>query len=254
MTSLAENGISKAENIVRDIQTERMIYQISSESSARKTSDRLKKTADETYKAMENARNIAQEKKIEIDELKINLAEKKEKMKKIQQDLERASKKVETTAKKTLEYQTEENKIKAAIEIVREASESAESKYLEQSQNELADSLIKASLETEKTQSELNAAKRKESKLSEKLIEIETEINKVEADTINKIQESDRIIANIANTIDHIVRSYEEISSVSKDLLNSAITTKIDFEETPSNQINQYQQAEIIEKNNPEYA
>ena len=254
MTSLAENETSKAENIVRDIQTERMIYQISSASSARKTSDSLKKTADETYKAMENARNIAQEKKIEIDELKINLAEKKEKMKKIQQDLERASKKVETTAKKTLEYQTEENKIKAAIEIVREASESAEYKYLEQSRNELADSLIKASLETEKTQSELNAAKRKESKLSEKLIEIETEINKVEAHTINKIQESDRIIANIANTIDHIVRSYEEISSVSKDLLNSAITTKIDFEETPSNQINQYQQAEIIEKNNLEYA
>ena len=254
MTSLAENKTNKAENIVRDIQTERMIYQINSASSARKTSQRLKKSLEETYKAMESARNTAYQKKIKIDELKINLTEKKEKMQKIQQDLERARKKVEATAKKTLEYETEENKIKAAIEIIREASERADSKYLEQSQSELEDSLVKASLETEKSQSELNAAKRRESIASEKLIEIETEINKSEAYTIYKISESDRIIANVANTINHIIKSYEEMSFVSKDLLESAITTKIDFEDDSSNQINQYQQSEITEKNNLEYA
>ena len=254
MTSVAEIETNNAENIVRDIQTERMIYQINSASSAKKTSQRLKKSTEETYEAMENARNTAHEKKIRIDELKIELTEKKEKMGKIRQDLERARKKVETAAKKTLDCEIEKNKIDAAIKIINDASESTDSKYLEQSQNELADSLAKASLETEKAQSELNAAKRKESRLSEKLIEIETDINKLETITMDKIGESERIIANVASTINHIIKSYEEISRVSKDLLNSAITTKIDFEESTNNQINQYQQTENITKNNLEYA
>ena len=164
MTSIAEIETANAENIVRDIQTERMIYQINSASSAKKASQRLKKSIEDTYEAMENARNTAHGKKIRIDELKIDLTEKKEKMGKIQQDLERARKKVETSAKKTLDCEIEKNKINAAIKIIKEASESADSRYLEQSQNELADSLVKALLETEKAQSELNAAKRKESR------------------------------------------------------------------------------------------
>ena len=253
MTSIAEIETANAENIVRDIQTERMIYQINSASSAKKASQRLKKSIEDTYEAMENARNTAHGKKIRIDELKIDLTEKKEKMGKIQQDLERARKKVETSAKKTLDCEIEKNKINAAIKIIKEASESADSRYLEQSQNELADSLVKALLETEKAQSELNAAKRKESRLSEKLIEIETDINKLETVTMDKIGESERIVANVASTINHIIKSYEEISRVSRDLLNSAITTKIDFEESTNNQTNQYQQTPDIGKKNLEY-
>ena len=254
MTSVAENERNNAENILRDIQTERMIYQINSASSARKATEKMKKNLDEISKATESARSIAYEKKLQIDELKISLAEKKEKMRKIQQDLERSRKKVEIVAKKTLECETEENKIKTAIEIVKEASESVDSKYLKQSQSELADSLVKASLETEKAQSELNAAKKTESIASNKLIEIEIDINKSEAYTIDKISESERIIANVATTVDHIIKSYEELSSVSKDLLKSAITTKIDFEEGSNNQIVQYQQTEIPEKTSLEYA
>ena len=232
MTSIAENEINNAANIVRDIQTERMIYQINSASDAQKTIGKMKKSIDEVYKAMENARSTAYEKKLQIDELKISLAEKKEKMRTIQHKVEQSKKKVESTARKTLECETEENKIRTAIEIIRQAADSGDPKYLEQSQNELADSLVKTSLEKEKAQSELNAAKRSEERATKKLIEIQSDINKSEAYTIDKISESERIIENVATTINHILKSYDEISFVSKDLLKSAITTKIEFEDT----------------------
>ena len=64
MTSVAEIETNNAENIVRDIQTERMIYQINSASSARKATQKMKKSVDETSKAMESARNTAYEKKL----------------------------------------------------------------------------------------------------------------------------------------------------------------------------------------------
>ena len=255
MASVAEHESSNAENIVRDIQTERMIYQINSASNARKATEKMKKSVSDISKEMENVRSLAYEKKLKIDELKITLAEKKEKMRKIQQEVERARKKVEIVAKKTIECETEENKIKTAIGIVKEAAESVDSKYLEQSQNELADSLIKASLDTEKAQSELNAAQKTEEIASKKLIDIQIEINKSEAYTIDKISESERIIANVATTIDHIIKSYEEISSVSKDLLNSAITTEVEFQNTRKTETQYYQQSSSITSNpNLEYA
>ena len=254
MVSVAEHESSNAENIVRDIQTERMIYQINSASNARKATEKMKKSVSDISKEMENVRSLAYEKKLKIDELKITLAEKKEKMRKIQQEVERAKKKVEIIAKKTIECETEKSKIKTAIGIIKEAAERVNSKYLEQSQNGLADSLVKASLDTEKAQSELNAAQKTEEIVSKKLIDIQIEINKSEAYTIDKISESERIIANVATTIDHIIKSYEEISFVSKDLLNSAITTKIDFEESSTNQANQYQQTASIGKSSLEYA
>ena len=84
MSSYSEertNNIPSSENMLRDIQDERMIHQINSSSDVRKTSGKLKKNIEEITKAIENARSTAYEKKLEADELKINLTEKREKIK-----------------------------------------------------------------------------------------------------------------------------------------------------------------------------
>ena len=92
---MSEERTNNSENVLKEIQTERMIYQINSSSDARETSNKMKKGLDEITNAMRSARDIAHKKKVESDELKINLYEKKDKMKKTQQALIRATKRVE---------------------------------------------------------------------------------------------------------------------------------------------------------------
>ena len=230
MVSFFGEGKTNSENILREIQTERMIYQINSSSDARKAADKMKKGIEEITKAMENARSTTHEKKRETDDLKINLSEKKDKMKKLQQELERTRKRIEQVAKKTLDLEIETSRIKGAIEKIEEVAQDLGPKYLEQSQNELMDSLVKATLEAEKAQSDLNAAKKIELITSKKLHDIEIDFSNLEAYTLDKISETERIIANVSITVEHIMRSYDEITIASKNLLKSATSTKVEFE------------------------
>ncbi|MGH1568264.1 MAG: hypothetical protein ACRBBZ_03605 [Nitrosopumilus sp.] len=229
MTSFYEESGLSSENIFRDIQTEHMVYQINSSAEAKKAANKMKEGTDEIIKTMQAARKIAHDKKIETDELKINLSEKRDKMKKLQQELERIKKRELTVAKKTSNLVIEINKIKDVIERIKEATQDLDPKYVEQSQNELSDSLIRITLETEKAQSELNAIRNMEEITSKKLLTAENDFTKSEADTFTKIKETERIISNVSTTIKHIIRSYDEITNVSKDLLKSATSTDTEF-------------------------
>jgi hypothetical protein len=229
MTSFYEESGLSSEDIFKDIQTEHMIYQINSSAEAKKIANKMKEGTDEIIKTMQAARKIAHDKKIETDELKINLSEKREKMKKLQQELERIKKRELTIAKKTSNLVIEVNKIKDVMERIKEATQDLDPKYLEQSQKELSDSLIRITLETEKAQSELNAIRNMEEITSKKLLTVENDFTKSESDTFSKVRETERIISNVSTTIKHIIRSYDEITNVSKDLLKSATSPDTEF-------------------------
>ncbi|MDH3765052.1 MAG: hypothetical protein OER82_04500 [Nitrosopumilus sp.] len=248
MTSLSENRTTDSESIFKEIQTEHMIYQINSSADAKKNADKIKKNVDEITKVMENARSVAYEKKIATDELKIELSEKKDKMKMLRQEYERAKKHTELISKKTSDLIAETNKIVNTIERIKEAAQGLDTKYLEQSQKDLADSLVKITLETEKSQSDLNAARKMEEITSKKVRDIEMDFNKLESHTIDKINETERTIANVSITIEHIIKSYDEMAMVSKELLKSAISTpaKIELEEKGINEVEQNQSYQEI--------
>ena len=241
MVSFSGEEATNSGNMFREIQTEHMIYQINSSSDARKISDKMKKSAEEISKAVENARSISYEKKIATDELKISLSTKKDKMKKLRGELEIARKCVESATKKTSNLESEANKIRNAIEMIKNATQNLDPQYLEQSQNELTNSLVKITVESEKAQSDLNAAKKIEGITSKKLYEVETEVDKLEAHTLDKIRETERMIVNVSTTIEHIIKSYDEIAVVSKDLLKSATSVSVQFGETKDQGIEQNQ-------------
>jgi hypothetical protein len=230
MTSLSEDRAINSENIFKEIQTEHMIYQINSSADAKKNADKIKKNVEEITKVMENARKAAYEKKISTDELKIELSEKKDKMKMLRQEHERTKKHTQLISKKTSDLMAETNKLVNTIERIKEAAQGLDPKYLRQSQNDLADSLVKMTLETEKAQSDLNAARKMEEITSKKVHDIETDFNKLESETFAKINETERMIANVSITIEHIIKSYDEMAIVSKELLKSATSTPIKME------------------------
>ena len=239
MTSLFEDDIYNSADILKEIQTERMVYQINSSSNARKVSDKMKRGIEEITKAMENARSVANDRKKVLEEMKINLFEKKDKIVKLQQELEHTRRRIESSAKKTLNLETKANKITSAIEKVKEASEEIEQKYLEHSQNELMNLFVKVTADVEKAQSDLNATKRMESIISKKLQESEIDYSKLESEMLNETSEVEVIISNVSNTIQHIVRSYNEITDASKDLLKTAISSNAKSEEQHSTEKNQ---------------
>lgn len=247
MTSFYEESGLSSEDIFRDIQAEHMIYQINSSAEAKKAANKMKEGTDEIIKMMQSARKIAYDKKIETDELKINLSEKREKMKELQQELERTKKRELAVAKKTSNLVIEVNKIKDVIERIKEATQGLDPKYLEQSQKELADSLIRITLETEKAQGELNAIRKMEEITSKKLVTVENDFTKSEADAFSKMRETERIVSNVSATIEHIIRTYDEITNVSKDLLKSSTSPEAEFNSKNNYEFEQNQSEQKFE-------
>ena len=223
--------ISSSEKIFREIQTEHRVYQINSSSDAKKIADRMKKDTNEITKAMETARRTAYEQKIATDELKISLSEKKDKIKTLKQDLQKIRKNVEKATKKNSDLHVETIKIETAIEKIKEASQDLEPKYLEKTQQDLIDALVKVTLESEKAQSELNAVEKMETITSKKLQEFENECNTLENRTTDKIHETEMTISSVTLTIEHIMKTFDQVTAVSKDLLKTAISTKTRFTE-----------------------
>ncbi len=122
--------------------------------------EKVKKGTDETIKAMENAHNAAYEMKMATDETKIKLSKKKGEMEKLQIKLEDTKKQAELDNQRVLELKIEINKINIAIEKIKEIEQGLDQKYLEQSQNDLVDSLVKIVSNAEKAQSNLNVTKK----------------------------------------------------------------------------------------------
>lgn len=239
MTSLFEGDIYNSADILKEIQTERIVYQINSSSNTRKVSDKMKRGAEAMIKAIENAQNIAIDKKKLLEETKVNLFERRDKMKKLEQELEHTRKRIESSTKKVLNLETEVNKITLAMEKIKEASQEIGQKYLEQSQNELMNQFVKVTSDAEKAQSDLNATKKMESTLYKKLQEIEIDYDKLEIETRNETREVEGIMSNVSITIQHIMRTYDEIVDASKDLLKSAISPNVKSEEQHIGEQNQ---------------
>ena len=242
MSSLSGDNIINSEDMYKEIQAEHMLYQINSSSDARKVTNKMKKSIEEIEDAIKNAKKMAYEKKIATDELKIELFKKRDRIKGLQEEHARMKKQIETLADKVANLELETNQMQMAIETIRNAGQNINTKYLEQSQNDLKESLVKITIQLEKTQSEFNAAKKLESITSKKLYDAESDFNKSESNTIDEINYTERMIVNVSTTIDHIVKSYNEIGIVSKDLLKSAISIKREFQETDSqNQLQEEQ-------------
>lgn len=243
MTSLFEGDTHNSADILKEIQTERIVYQIHSSSNARKVSDKMKRGTEAITKAIENAHNIAIDKKKSLEETKVNLFERKDKMRKLEQELEHTRKHIESSTKKALNLETEVNKITLAMEKIKEASQEIDQKYLEQSQTELMSLFVKVTSDAEKAQSDLNATKKTESIILQKLQQIEIDYDKLEIETLNETREVEAIMSNLSTTVQHIMRTYDEIVDASKDLLKSAISPNMASEEQHVSEQNQVHNA-----------
>ena len=193
--------------------------------------EKMKKCVDQTVKAMENAHNTTYEMKIMTDEMKIKSSRKKDEMERLKEKLEDVRKQVELDNQRVSELNIEINKISIAIEKIKEIGQNLDQKYLEQSQNDLVDSLVKMTSKSEKAQSNLNVAKKIEEITFKKLETVEKNFNRLKTHTSNKISETEKMISNVSTATQRIIKSYDEITTVSKELFRSATSAPTGLKE-----------------------
>lgn len=193
--------------------------------------EKMKKGIDETVKALENAHNITYEMKISTDEMKIKLSRKKDEMERLEEKLEEIKKQATLDNQKVSELKIEVNKISIAIEKIKEIEQNLDQKYLERSQNDLVNNLVRITSEAEKAQSNLNVTKKIEEITANKLDDVKRDFNRLKIYTLNKINETENIIDKVSTATQHIIKSYDEITTVSKELFKSATSTRIELKE-----------------------
>ncbi|MDH3779990.1 MAG: hypothetical protein OES15_03935 [Nitrosopumilus sp.] len=240
MALFSKEKIGNPENIISENKTNSIIYQMNS-SDVKTDTEKMKKDIDEVTRAMESARNTTYEKKIMVNEIKTKLTRKKNEMEELQDKLESVRKHVGSEVKKLSDLEIEINKIKTTLEKIKEAGQNLDPKYLEQSQNDLINTLVKVTSEYEKTQSDLNAIKKIEEITSKKLQNIQMDFNKLETYAVDRINETEMMITNVSTTIEQVIKSYNEITTVAKELLKSAVATKIELKEDNNYKIEQNQ-------------
>jgi len=234
-----DEQVENLEGVIKQNQIEDIVDSISP-SNVKTSVEKMKKGIYEIAKAMENAHNITYKNKILTEEMKIKLSRKKDEIEKLEDKLENTKKHIESDTRKVSELQIEINKIRIAIEKIKEVERNLGQGYLEQSQNNLVNALVKITSDAEKAQSDLNVAKKVEEITFKKIGGIENDFNKLKLYTMNKISETEKMITNVSIATEHITKSYDEITTVSKELLKSAISTTIGLEEDP--EIEQKQQ------------
>jgi hypothetical protein len=67
------------------------------------------------------------------------------------------------------------------------------------------------------------------------------DFNKLETYAVDRINETEMMITNVSTTIEQVIKSYNEITTVAKELLKSAVATKIELKEENNYKIEQNQ-------------
>ncbi len=232
-----ENQVTESED---ENKTEYIVHK--SNSSEIVTSiEKLRKGIDQTAKAMENAHNITYEMKMSTDEMKIKLSRKENEMKNLEEKLEEIKRQAELDNRKVSELKIEVNKISIAIEKIKEAGQNLDQRYLEQSQNDLIDNLVKITSDAEKAQSNLNVTKKMEERTFRKLEENRKDFNRLKIYTLSKITETEKAISNVSMATEQIIKSYDEITAVSKELFKSATSIRTELKESGNYELEEIQ-------------
>ena len=203
--------------------------------------EKMKKGIGEMVKAMENAHNKTDEMKNATDGMKIKLSRKKDEMERLQVKLEDTKKQAESDNQKVSELKIEINKINIAIEKIKEIGKDLDQRYLEQSQNDLIDSLVNVTSNAEKAQSNLNVTKKIEEITFKKLEDVEKDFNRLKIRTLNKISETEKIISDVSTATQQIIKSYDEITNISKELFKSATSTSTELKENRNYELEEIQ-------------
>lgn len=222
--------VENLENTIEEIEITHVSHQ-SSSSEVITSIEKMKKGIDETTKAMENAHNTVREMEMLTEEMKIKMSRKNNEMEELQEKLEDVKKQVELDSRRVSELKIEVNKISIAIEKIKEIGQSLDQKYLEQSQNDLINNLVNITSEAEKAQSNLNVTRKIEEITFKNLKNIESDFNRLKIYTLNKIGETEKIMSNVSIATQHVIKSYDEITIVSKELFKSATKIRTELKE-----------------------
>lgn len=185
----------------------------------RNISDDMKNDLEMVIKSMGDAIRFSMEEKTKANALKELVFEKENEVQKALEEIASADKKIIKNEMTITETENELNRLKNAIEGIRQITLELDPLDAERAASSLKGTLIKKQSDVEKLRGQLNSSKRLRDLAAKRLDETENSLTETKKHYSEKISSAEVLAENIEEAISHIVKAHNDVISVAKELL-----------------------------------
>ena len=184
-----------------------------------KISNDMKISLDYVIKSMEDAIKFSMDEKTRSAALKALVVENEEEIRKISDEINSADRRIANNENTMMELEKELNKLKTAIDGIREITHELDTLDSENAVGSLKGTLIRKQTDLEKIRGDLISSRKLKELATRRLAEAEIALQKTTKHYSEKMANADMIATNVQNSISQIIQAYNEVMNVARELL-----------------------------------
>ena len=192
----------------------------------RKISDDMKNDLEIMIKSMGDAIKSSMEEKTKAFALKELVIEKENEVQKALDEITSIDERIIKNEVMITEMEKELNALKNAIEGIKEITSDLDPLDAERAVGSLKGTLIKKQSDLEKLRGGLNSSKKLRDLATKRLIETRNSLIETEKHYSGQISSAEVLAENVEESISHIVKTYNDVVSIAKELLIENLDTQ----------------------------
>lgn len=179
----------------------------------------MKSYLDFIIKSMEDAIKFSMEEKTKAAALKAMVVENEEEVRKISEEINSAERRIINNENIMMELEKELNRLKTAIEGIKEITHDLDSLDSEKASGSLKGTLIRKQTDLEKVRGDLISSRKLKDLATRRLAEAEISLQNATKHYSERMKNADLISNNVGNSISQIVQAYSDVMNVARELL-----------------------------------
>ena len=184
-----------------------------------KISHDMKSYLDFIIKSMEDAIKFSMEEKTKAVALRVVVVENEEEGRKISEEISAAERRIINNENVMMEFEKELNKLKTAMEGIKEITYGLDSLDAEKANGSLKGTLIRKQTDLEKIRGDLTSSRKLKDLAIRRLAESEISLQNATKRYSERMASADLIVNNVENSISQIVQAYSDVMNVARELL-----------------------------------
>lgn len=185
----------------------------------RKISGDMKNELDIVIRAMEEAIKFSLDEKTKANALKSLVLEKEDEVRRSSEEIISIEKRIIKHEGIIAETERDLNNIKTAIDGIKEITSALDPLDAEKASGSLKGALMKKHTDAEKIRAELNSSGKLKDIVTRRLVEIEKSLEDTKRHYAERMADADTLVDNVEKSISQIVKTYNDIITVAKELL-----------------------------------
>ncbi|MGI0017800.1 MAG: hypothetical protein ACREA1_03740 [Nitrosotalea sp.] len=186
---------------------------------------------------MDDAIKFSMEEKTKAAALKAIVVENEEEARKISEEINSAERRIINNENIMMELEKELNRLKTAIEGIKEITHDLDSLDSEKASGSLKGTLIRKQTDLEKVRGDLISSRKLKDLAARRLAEAEISLQNATKHYSERMTNADLIANNVGNSISQIVQAYSDVMNVARELLmentgvRSSSQSEVDFKQ-----------------------